>query len=192
MGVWEPRLRPGLPFKEYGESRKAPFIKITTGDDKSALPPPRAGRRPPLTTPHPAPSAPTLFLRARATPRSTHPLTPGRPDTEAHRFPLRQALHTPSALTSHRNAYGHTRLHTRVIPGRPWAATVPHLLILTTILWGTWAFLPNTLTCGHTAPLHGVGFLDPLFQLPRGPPGSGNFLGLPVHIHPRVHPSPAR
>lgn len=53
MGVWEPRLRPGLPFKEYGESRKAPFIKITTGDDKSALPPPQSRKA--ASPHHPAP-----------------------------------------------------------------------------------------------------------------------------------------
>lgn len=105
-----------------------------------------------------------------ATPRSAHPLTPGQPDTEAHKFPHRQALHTPSALTSHRNAYGHTRLHTRAIPGQPFGGDSPCLLISTTILWGTWAFLTNTVTCGHTAPLH-VSFLDPLPPRPGGPLG---------------------
>lgn len=156
---------------------------------KSALPPPQSWK---AASPHPTPCTPhpllpLLFLRARATPRSTHPLTPGQPDTEAHKFPLRQVLHTPSALTSHRNAYGHTRLHTRVIPGWPWAVTVPHLLLLTTILWRTWAFLPNTLTCGHAAPLHVVSFLDPLFQLSRGPPRVRQF---PGSSRPQTLPHP--
>lgn len=76
----------------------------------------------------------------------------------------------------------------------PWAALWwcrPVTTHLSHGLVGAWAFLPETLTCGHTAPLH-VSFPDPLPQWPTGPPGSGHFPGLPgLHAHSPAQPSPS-
>lgn len=69
----------------------------------------------------------------------------------AHKLPRCQALHTPSALTSHRNARlrAHAASHTCHPRGSPAEGRAPALPLSTAILRSPWAFL----TWGLTTPL---------------------------------------
>lgn len=80
--------------------------------------------------PHPARRV--SLLPPSAKPHSTHPLTPGQPDTRAHNSHA-PAAHTPSALTSHRHTCRHTWLHTCVLSKQPCGGNSPARLSSTTI-----------------------------------------------------------
>lgn len=161
MGVGEPHLQPGLPSKEYQESRKAPSVAITNGDVKHPLQL--------EDTPHP--SLLLLFSpapRSPATPCSSHPLTPGQPHTGAHKFPHHQALHTPSALTSRSKLRAHAATHTcspRV--ALPWQQ--PHPCPAQPPTWGGPGRSCQTPSPGATALLCLISWTAPsAAKVPRG------------------------
>lgn len=104
----------------------------------------------------PAPTVLSCSLEPNNAPCSSHPLTPGQPDTGAHEFPHRQALHTPSALTSHRKLRAHAATHTcnprAALPGEQPHPCSSQPASPPASPGRAWAFLPSTLlTCGHGA-----------------------------------------
>lgn len=185
MGAGEPHLQPGLPSKEYRESRKAPSVGITTGD----ITHPPSWKAPPSPAPtvlscSVEPSNALLLTptdTGPARPRSPQvPTPPGAPHPLSPHFPQKA-----------RGTRGYTHVQS---PGGPASETAPPLLISTTSS-GEGLAVPAEhphLRPQHSPPPH---LLDRSLHS-QGLQGSGDLLGLPhLHVHshsgrlPQRHPA---
>lgn len=169
MGAGEPHLQPGLPSKEYRESRKAPSVGITTGD----ITHPPSWKAPPSPAPtvlscsvEPS-NAPLLTPTdtGPARPRSPQvPTPPGAPHPLSPHFPQKA-----------RGTRGYTHVQS---PGAVLPRKQPHPCSSQPPAVGrAWLSLPNTLTCGHSTPLRLISWTAPsTAKVSRGPGISWVFL----------------